>query len=108
MKIGGVVTRWIAGPLPRRSYVDRRMITRTDWLLRPAVAPQERFLRGAVDPEKWPIFKCYHQALALRRIVHPQPAPAFVAEATQGFDVALENVGGVGKGGDGAVDARFA
>ena len=42
------------------------------------------------------------------RVVQPQPAPAFVAELAQGFDVALEDVGGVGKGHDGTVDACFA
>ncbi len=41
-------------------------------------------------------------------LAQPEFFPAFVAKPFHGFDIAFEDVGGVGEGGDGAVDAAFA
>jgi hypothetical protein len=79
MKMGGSVTGWIEGQLSGMASVDQQVTGRTDRLTTGSVA---------VDTGKWPIFKRRHRAFDLRRVAHPQPAPAFVAEAAQGFDVA--------------------
>ncbi len=60
----------------------------------------------AVDSMKWSIFKSLRKEPRLHRIIQPQLAPALVAEATEGFDVALEDVGGVVRGPTAEGDGR--